>query len=328
MVKVYFDKDIDMRPIQNKTVSVIGYGNQGRAQALNLRDSGVNVIIGGIKDETWKQAERDGFRPMKIEDAAKQGDVVQILIPDMEQPPVYKKEIERQLADGKALGFSHGFNILYRQIVPPPFVDVIMVAPKSPGARLRETYQAGFGVPALIAVEQDHTKEAKATALAYCKAIGCAKAGAIETTFKDETESDLIGEQIVLVGGLMELIRNGFETLVEAGYPSELSYFEACNEAKLIMDLIYERGMNGMLRAVSNTAKYGGIVVGPQVIDAHARENMKKIVDYVRSGKFAQDWINSYRKDPKFLEREMKKWEKHTLETTGKFIRKMSGLEK
>ena len=328
MVKVYLDKDIDIQTLKEKTVAIIGYGNQGRAQALNLRDSGISVVIGSIKDESWKKAESDGFEPMTIKEAAEKGDLIQVLIPDMVQRQVYENEIKEKMTEGKALGFSHGFNILYKQIDPPSNIDVIMVAPKGPGARVRETYQAGFGVPALVAVEQDFSSEAKNVALAYCKAIGCSRAGVLETTFKDETESDLIGEQVVLVGGLMELIRNGYDTLVEAGYPPELSHFEACNEAKLIMDLIYEKGMIGMLRAVSDTAKYGGIVIGPKVIDDHTRGKMREVVKSIKNGSFAEDWIDSYRRDPKFISRELEKWDEHSLEKVGRFIRKLSGLEK
>ncbi|MEM3073006.1 MAG: ketol-acid reductoisomerase [Candidatus Bathyarchaeia archaeon] len=329
MVKVYFDEDASLEPLKNKTIAVIGYGSQGRAQALNFRDSGLNVVVGLRRNgSSWKVAEEDGFNPLEMSEAARMGDVVHILIPDVAQPKVYREQIADQLKEGKTLGFSHGFNILYRQIVPPKNVDVIMVAPKSPGARMRIAYKNNFGVPALLAVEQNYTGKAKETALAMAKALGCTRAGVIETTFKEETESDLIGEQTVLVGGLMELIRLGFENLVEAGYQPELAYFEACNEAKLIMDLIYEGGLVGMLKGVSDTAKYGGITVGPRVIDEHVRENMRKVVEYVKSGEFARKWIETAEKDPTFLNREINALGDHALEKTGRFIRKMSGLEK
>jgi len=328
MVKIYFDKDASLDPLKDKTIAVIGYGSQGHAQAQNMRDSGLNVII-GVRPEgsSWKRARNDGFEVYPVSEAAEKADVIFMLIPDMVQPAVYKKEIEPHLSEGKTLDFAHGFNIRFKQIVPPENIDVIMVAPKSPGLRLRETYKEGFGVPALIAVHQDWSGKAKETALAVAKALGCTKAGVIETTFKDETESDLIGEQTVLVGGLIELIKNGFEVLVENGYPPELAYFEACNEAKLIMDLIYEKGIIGMLRAVSDTAKYGGLTVGPKVIDEHVKENMRKAVEYVQNGGFAEEWLEEHRSGEKRLKALMKEIEEHPLEKVGKFIRKTSGIE-
>jgi len=329
MVKIYFDKDAALEPLKDKTIAVVGYGSQGHAQAQNMRDSGLNVII-GVRPEgsSWKRAKNDGFEVYPISEAAEKADVIFMLIPDMVQPTVYKKEIEPYLSEGKTLDFAHGFNIHFKQIVPPENVDVIMVAPKSPGLRLRETYKEGFGVPALIAVYQDWSGKAKDTALAVAKALGCTKAGVIETTFKDETESDLIGEQTVLVGGLIELIKNGFEVLVENGYPPELAYFEACNEAKLIMDLIYQKGIIGMLRAVSDTAKYGGLTVGPKIIDEHVKENMRKAVKYVQNGGFAKEWLEEHRSGEKRLKKLMKEIEEHPLEKVGKFIRKTSGIEK
>ena len=328
MVKIYFDKDSSLEPLKGKTIGVIGYGSQGHAQAQNMRDSGLNVII-GVRPEgsSWNRAKKDGFEVYPISEAAEKADVIFMLIPDMVQPAVYKKEIEPHLTEGKTLDFAHGFNIHFKQIVPPENVDVVMVAPKSPGLRLRETYKQGFGVPALIAVYQDWSGKAKETALAIAKALGCTKAGVIETTFKDETESDLIGEQTVLVGGLIELIKNGFEVLVENGYPPELAYFEACNEAKLIMDLIYERGIIGMLKAVSDTAKYGGLTVGPKIIDEHVKENMRRAAKYVQSGGFAEEWLEEHRTGEKKLKDLMKKIEEHPLEKVGKFIRKTSGIE-
>jgi len=328
MVKIYFDKDSSLDPLKEKTIAVIGYGSQGHAQAQNMRDSGLNVIIGVRPGgSSWSRAKNDGFEVYPIPKAAEKADVIFMLIPDMVQPAVYKEHIEPYLSEGKTLDFAHGFNIHFKQIVPPENVDVIMVAPKSPGLRLRETYKEGFGVPALIAVYQDWSGKAKETALAVAKALGCTKAGVIETTFKDETESDLIGEQTVLVGGLIELIKKGFEVLVENGYPPELAYFEACNEAKLIMDLIYEKGIIGMLRAVSDTAKYGGLTVGPKVIDEHVKENMRKAVEYVQNGGFAEEWLEEHRSGEKRLKALMKEMEEHPLEKVGKFIRKTSGIE-
>ncbi len=329
MVKVYFDKDASLEILKNRTISVIGYGSQGHAQAQNMRDSGLNVIIGlRPEGESWKRAEKDGFKVYSINEAVKKSEIIFILIPDMIQPIVYKESIEPYLNEGKVLDFAHGFNIHFKQIIPPKNVDVIMVAPKGPGIRVRETYLSGFGVPALISVYQNYSGKAKDIALGIAKALGCTRAGVIETTFKDETESDLIGEQTVLVGGLIELIKNGFEVLVEAGYPPELAYFEACNEAKLIMDLIYQKGIIGMLKAVSDTAKYGGLTIGPKVIDKHVRENMKKAVENVKNGKFAEEWIEEHKKGEKKLKALMEEIEKHELERVGKFIRRMAGIEK
>ncbi len=328
-VKIYFDKDADLEILKDKVIAVIGYGSQGHAQAQNLRDSGLNVIL-GLRPEgrSWKRAKEDGFDVYPISEASKMGDVILMLIPDMVQPAVYEKFIKPNLSEGKVLDFAHGFNIHFKQIIPPENIDVVMVAPKSPGPRLRETFLNGFGVPALIAVYQDYSGKAKDIVLAIAKGLGCTRAGVLETTFKDETESDLIGEQTVLVGGLIELIKKGFEVLVECGYPPELAYFEACNEAKLIMDLIYQKGMIGMLRAVSDTAKYGGLTVGPKVIDEHVKENMRKAAEYVRSGKFAEEWIKEHASGEKMLKKLMQEIENHPLEKVGAFIRRMSGLEK
>jgi len=329
MGRVYYDKDIDMEVLRDKVFAVIGYGSQGRAQALNLRDSGLRVILGlRPGGASWQKARVDDFEPKEVSRAAREGDVILLLIPDPVQPSVYKSSISSELESGKALYFSHGFNVHFKQIVPPRDVDVVMVAPKGPGQRLRETYQSGFGVPALIAVYQNSSGSAKELALGISKALGCARAGVLETTFKDETESDLIGEQTVLVGGLMELIKCGFETLVEAGYEPELAYFEACNEAKLIMDLIYERGITGMLKGVSDTAKYGGITVGPKIIDAHVKQNMRETVKYVQSRAFAKEWTNRFERSNEILGPMMKKIERHPIERVGKKIRKMAGLEK
>ncbi|MCS7120098.1 MAG: ketol-acid reductoisomerase [Nitrososphaerota archaeon] len=329
MVRVYFDKDASIEPIKGKKIAVMGYGSQGYAQANNLRDSGLDVIIGlRPEGDSWRRAEKDGFEVFTFSEAAKKADIIMMLIPDMVQPQVYNDAISQHLKSGKILDFAHGFNIHFKQIIPPKDVDVIMVAPKSPGARLRETYLSGFGVPALIAIQQDWSGKAKDIALSIAKALGCTKAGVLETTFKDETESDLIGEQTVLVGGLIELIKNGFEVLVENGYPPELAYFEACNEAKLIMDLIYQKGISGMLRAVSDTAKYGGLTVGPRIIDEHVKENMRSAVRDVQSGKFAKEWIEEHRSGEKKLKKLMEEIEEHQLEKVGRFIRRASGIER
>jgi len=327
--KVYLDRDATLKTLEGKTIAVIGYGSQGSAQAQNMRDSGLNVIVGlRPGGNSWRRAEKDGFKVYPIPKAAEIGDVILLLIPDMVQPEVYRESIEEHLDEGKTLDFAHGFNIHFKQITPPENVDVIMVAPKGPGIRVRETYLEGFGVPALIAVHQDYTGRAKETALAIAKALGCTRAGVLETTFKDETESDLIGEQTVLVGGLIELIKCGFEVLVEAGYPPELAYFEACNEAKLIMDLIYRRGFTGMLKAISDTAKYGGLTVGPKIIDEHVKENMRKAAREVQSGRFAEEWIREHKSGEKRLKELMKATENLEIEKVGRAIRRMAGLEK
>jgi ketol-acid reductoisomerase len=328
MVKVYFDEDISLNPLKDKTLAVVGYGSQGEAQAKNLRDSGLKVIVGLKKDgHSWSKAVEEGFEVYTISEATEKGDIILFLIPDMVQPEVYTKSIAPYLKEGKTLNFAHGFNIHFKQIIPPKNIDVIMVAPKSPGPRLRETYIGGFGVPALIAVYQDYTGHAREKALAISKGLGCSRAGVLETTFKDETESDLIGEQTVLVGGLIELIKNGFEVLVENGYPPELAYFEACNEAKLIMDLIYQKGLTGMLKAVSDTAKYGGLAVGPKIIDEHVKENMRNAAKDVKSGKFAKEWIEDHRRGEVKLKSMLEEIENHEIEKVGRFIRKMSRIE-
>lgn len=327
-MKVYFDKDVTLDSIKNKVIAIIGYGSQGRAQAQNMRDSDLEVILGlRPNGKSWRKAEKDGFKVYKISEAAKRGDILFMLIPDMVQPCIYKKYIENHLTENKTLNFAHGFNIHFKQIIPPKNIDVIMVAPKSPGPKLRETYLSGFGVPALIAVHQNYTGKAKEKALAIAKALGCTRAGVLETTFKNEVESDLIGEQTVLVGGLIELIKKGFEVLIESGYPPEVAYFEACNEAKLIMDLIYQKGISGMLRSVSDTAKYGGLTVGPKIIDESVKEKMKITVLEVQSGKFAKEWIEEHKSGKRKLRELMKQIEEHPLEKVGRIIRRNSGIE-
>jgi ketol-acid reductoisomerase len=327
MAKVYYDNDIDDSMVHQTSIAVIGYGSQGRAQALNLRDSGVKVMLGLRKGNSWTLAQSDGFQPLSVRDASAKANVILVLIPDPQQPEVFRNEIEPNLKAGKALVFSHGYNIHFQEITPSKGVDVIMVAPKSPGQRVREVYVNGFGVPALFAVGQDATGHARELVLGLCKALGCSRAGVIETTFKDETESDLFGEQAVLVGGLIRLVVEGYETLVQAGYPPELAYFETCNEMKLIMDLVYQYGFVGMLRRVSDTAKFGGLTVGPKVVDNHVRENMKSILEDIQSGKFAKSWTG----DPnsaKRLHAMINEFEQHSIERVGKDIRKLSGLEK
>jgi len=329
MVKVYYDADVSLDNLKDKTIAVIGYGIQGRAQTQNMRDSGLNVIL-GLRPEgsSWSRAKNDGFKVYPISEAAEKGDIIHILIPDPAQPTVYKNHIAPHMEKGKTLGFAHGFNIHFKQITPPNHVNVIMLAPKGPGHMVRKTYLNGFGVPALIAVHQNPSGKAKENALAMAKAVGCTRAGVLETTFRDETESDLIGEQTVLVGGLMELIKKGFEVLVEAGYQPELAYFEACNEAKLIMDLVYQSGLTGMLKRVSDTAKYGGLAVGPKIIDDRVKDNMRKAVKLVQNGKFAEEWIKEGKEGFKTLNALMKEIEEHQIEKVGKFIRKTAGIQK
>ncbi|MEM2739782.1 MAG: ketol-acid reductoisomerase [Candidatus Bathyarchaeia archaeon] len=328
MLRVYRDEDVSLEPLKGRLIAVVGYGSQGRAQALNFRDSGLKVVVGVRSGGgSWKLASSDGFEVYPIAEACRRADVIHILIPDMVQPEVYREHIEGELKPGKTLGFAHGFNIHFKQIVPPEYVDVVMVAPKAPGPKVRELYSKGFGVPALVAVHRDYTGEAWGRVLAMAKALGCTRAGVIETTFRDETESDLIGEQTVLVGGILELIKNGFEVLVEAGYPEELAYFEACNEAKLIVDLIYEGGFTKMLRSVSDTAKHGGLTVGPKIIDQSVRENMRRAVEYVKSGRYAEEWIREYKAGMPNLRRLLLEIESHPIEIVGRRLRKLSGLE-
>jgi len=328
MGHIYVDRDVSLDILKNKVVAVIGYGSQGRAQALNLRDSGIEVIV-GVREggKSWSRALDDGFRVTSIAEAVRKGDVNLMLIPDMVQPEVYSKYVKPNLRDGMGLCFAHGFNIHYKLITPPEYVDVFMVAPKAPGPKVRETFLNGSGVPALIAVHQDYSGKALQYALAIAKGIGCTRAGVIETTFKEETETDLIGEQCVLVGGLMELIKKGFEVLVELGYQPEVAYFEVLNEAKLIMDLIYESGLSGMLRAVSDTAKYGGLTVGPLVIDDRVKENMKKVSRRVINGEFTEEWLRVYSEGSPRLKSLMKTLKEHLIEVTGSNVRKLMGFE-
>ncbi len=324
MTKVYYDKDIKTNLLAKKTVAVIGYGAQGRAQALNLRDSKVKVIISELPGtDNYKQAKKDGFEPMDAAEAAKKADVIHVLTPDTVQAKVYKQQIEPNLKKGNALGFSHGFNIHFHQIVPPKGIDVYMVAPKGPGTLVREMYEAKQGVPCLIAVYQDATQKAKALALSYAKAVGGTRAGVLETTFKEETETDLFGEQVVLCGGVTKLIQKGFETLVEAGYQPEIAYFECLHELKLITDLIYKKGIAGMREVVSNTAEYGDLTRGSRVIDDRVKAEMKVILDEIQSGKFSREWILENQANQPVFKALRKKEETHLIEKIGQKLRKM-----
>ncbi len=327
MVKVYHDQDIDEGVLEGRKVAVMGYGSQGRAQALNMRDSGVDVIVGVRPGPSWERAEADGLNVCNVSEAAEKADVILMLIPDMAQTRVYKEQIAPHMSAGKTLQFAHGFNIHFRQIVPPEDVDVVMVAPKAPGPEMRIQYEGGFGVPALVAVDQNPSGRAKETALAIAKALGSARAGVIETTFRDETESDLFGEQSVLCGGVDQLIRRGFKVLTEAGYPPELAYFEVLNELKLIVDLIYKSGISGMYRAVSDTAKYGGMAIGPDIVDDRVEENMRKALKAVQDGSFAKRWIDEYAAGSTEFRRLVEECESLEIEKVGRKVRQMSGLE-
>lgn len=328
MAKIYYDGDADLSVLSGKTIAIIGYGNQGQAQANNLRDSGCRVIIGSIRDASYEQAVRDGFEVHSIPEAAERGDIVHMLIPDEYQAEVYRRDIAPHMRRGKVLCFSHGFNIHFRQIVPPPDIDVIMIAPKGPGALVRRMYLQGSGVPGLLAVAQDASGMAKQIALAMAKGVGLTRIGVIETTFREEVETDLFGEQVVLCGGVTELIKAGFETLVEAGYQPEVAYFECLNELKLIVDLIYEHGIEGMWKAVSNTAEYGGRTRGPRLIDARVRETMRRILEDIQSGRFAQEWVEEAKRGIPTLKRMREEGKEHLIEKIGKELRKWAGIEK
>ncbi len=324
MVEMYYDKDADLKYLEDKTVAVIGYGSQGHAQAQNLKDSGVNTIIGLRKESSsWPIAEEDGFEVYETAEAAAKADVIQILIPDIKQASVFENDIEPNLEEGNALVFSHGFNIHYDQIVPQDNVDVFMVAPKSPGHLVRRLYEDGKGVPGLLAVYQDYTGKAYQYGLAYAKGIGCTHAGVIETTFKEETETDLFGEQAVLCGGTTSLVKAGFETLVEAGYQPEIAYFEVLNELKLIVDLMFEGGISTMRDSISDTAQYGDLVVGPKVVDDHVKENMKKALDDIQTGEFARNWILENQANRPVFNSLTERDEESLIEEVGARLRKM-----
>ncbi|KYO67834.1 ketol-acid reductoisomerase [Thermovenabulum gondwanense] len=324
MAKVYYDNDADLKLLQEKTVAVIGYGSQGHAHALNLKDSGIQVVVGLYEgSKSWEKAKEDGLQVDTVENAAKKADVIMILTPDHTQPEIYEKYIKPHLTEGKALAFAHGFNIRFYQIEPPKNVDVFMVAPKGPGHIVRRMYQQGNGVPALIAVHNNYTNKAKEIALAYAKGIGATRAGVIETTFAEETETDLFGEQCVLCGGLTELIKAGFETLVEAGYQPEIAYFECLNEMKLIVDLIYEGGIKWMRYSVSDTAKYGDITVGKRIINEEVRKEMKKVLNEIQNGEFAKKWILENKTGRPFYKTILEKEAEHPIEKVGEVLRNM-----
>jgi len=329
MAKVYYEADGDLKYLAGKTIAIIGYGSQGHAHALNLRDNGLKVIVGELPGSPpFAKAREARFEIFDAAEATRRGDLMAVLIPDPLQPKVYKEQIEPQLGKGKTLLFAHGFNIHFKFVVPPKDVDVIMIAPKSPGHRMRELFKEGLAVPALLAVEQDASGQAEQTALAYAKGLGCLKAGVIRTTFKEEVETDLFGEQTVLCGGVSALVTTAFETLVEAGYQPEIAYFECLNELKLIVDLIYEGGLKYMRYSVSDTAEYGDYTRGPVVIDPHVRETMKKILADVQNGSFAREWMEESARGGKRFQEMRAKAADHLIEKVGTELRKMMAWKK
>lgn len=323
-MKMYYEKDGNLDLLAGKQVAIIGYGSQGHAHALNLKESGVDVVVGLYEgSKSRAKAEASGLRVMSVSGAAKTSDVVMMLIPDEKQGDVYEESVKDNLNDGDALVFAHGFNITFGQINPPEYVDVFMVAPKGPGHLVRRVYEDGKGVPALVAIHQDYTKTAKDKALAYAKAIGATRAGVIETTFREETETDLFGEQAVLCGGATELIKAGYDTLVEAGYQKEIAYFECLHELKLIVDLLYEGGFEKMRYSVSDTAEYGDYMVGKRIITDETRTEMKKVLAEIQNGEFARNWLNENRiKRPHFNAIKRNELE-HGIVDVGKNLRSM-----
>ncbi len=325
MAKIWKDDDVSLDPIKDQTIAVLGYGIQGNAQSNNMKDSGLNVIV-GLKEggSSWKKAQDDGHNIMSISEACKEADIIQVLIPDMVQAQVYKDEIEPNLSEGNALYFSHAAAIHWKWIVAPSNVDVIMVAPKGPGSKVRETYLDGFGTPSIVAVYQDYTKKAWDRTLGIAKAIGSTRAGVVKTTFKEEVETDWFGEQADLCGGSVSMVMNAFETLVEAGYQPEIAYFEVLHELKLIVDLIQRYGINGMWRRVSETARYGGLTRGPMVMNQENKAQMKKILKTIQDGTFNEEWISEYLKNGKnAFDKYMKQTDAHQIEQVGKQMRKM-----
>ncbi|MBM3824127.1 MAG: ketol-acid reductoisomerase [Verrucomicrobia bacterium] len=322
--KVYTDRDADLGVLKNKTLAVLGFGSQGHAHALNLKESGCNVIIGLYEgSKSIPVARERGFEVVPTAEAVRRADVIFVALPDTKQPAAYEKDIAPQLTKGKTLLFSHGFSIHFKTIVPPKNVDVILVAPKGPGHIVRRQFTEGKGVPSLIAVYQNASKKAKKVALAWAKGIGGTRAGVIETSFKEETETDLFGEQTVLCGGCSALVQAGFETLVEAGYSPEMAYFECLHELKLIVDLMNEAGVSGMRFSISETAKWGDVSVGPKIIDASVKKRMKKALKDIQSGKFAKDWVREYQTGYKRYNALLKAGEKHPIEQVGERLRSM-----
>jgi len=329
MAKMYYEEDADLKLLAGKTVAVLGYGSQGHAQAQNLNDSGVKVVVGLRPPTTpettaeWNKVIEAGIEVMTVEEAAERGDIIQILLPDELQGRVYREQVAPHLQEGNAIMFSHGFNIHFGQIVPPSYVDVLMVAPKGPGHLVRRQYVEGFGVPSLIAVQQDFSGQAREIALAYAKGIGATRAGVLETTFKEETETDLFGEQCVLCGGTTELVRAGFDTLVEAGYQPEIAYFECLHELKLIVDLMYEGGIQNMRYSISDTAEFGDLMVGPRIVTEETRKEMKKVLKEIQEGAFAKEWLSENQVGRPRYNALKKRDAGHLIETVGAELRKM-----
>ena len=322
--KIYYDQDADLGLLKGKKIAIMGYGSQGHAHALNLRDSGQDVIIGLYKGgKSWARAEKDGLKVAPVADAAKMGDVVMILLPDQTQRSVFEESIRGGLTKGKMLMFAHGFNIHFNQVVPPPDVDVTMIAPKAPGHVMRDLFTQGPGVPALVAVQQDVTGKAKEMALAYGRGVGCTRAGVIETTFKEETETDLFGEQAALCGGISHLIKASFETLVEAGYQPEVAYFECMHEMKLIVDLFYQGGLAYMRYSVSDTAEYGDYTRGPRIVNDETKAEMKKILGEIQSGQFAREWVLENQANRAGFLAMRRRDADHQIEEVGKRLRSM-----
>lgn len=324
MAKAYYESDADLGVLKGKKIAIIGYGSQGHAQAQNLRDSGLDVIVAELEGTpNFKLAVDQGFIPTTAANASAEADIIQILAPDQTQASLYKNEIKGNLTQGKTLVFSHGFNIHYSQIVPPANVDVIMVAPKGPGHLVRREFQRGAGVPSLIAIHQDYSGKARDKALAYAKGIGATRAGVLETTFQEETETDLFGEQVVLCGGVTELVRAGFDTLVEAGYQPEIAYFECLHELKLIVDLMYEGGISYMRYSISDTAEYGDLTRGKRIITDETRWEMERILEEIQSGEFAKEWILENMAGRPVYNALKRQGSEHLIEQVGKKLREM-----
>jgi ketol-acid reductoisomerase len=323
MIKVYYDKDAKLNVLKKKKICIVGYGSQGHAHANNLRESGMDVIVAETKGSNWDKAAAAGFKVMTAAEAAKKADVMMMLVPDEYAADIYKTEVAPNIRKGSSIGFAHGFNIHYGQVVPPQDLNVFMVAPKGPGHLVRSEYTKGSGVPCLIAIYQDPSKNTKDIALAYASAIGGGRAGIIETTFKEETETDLFGEQVVLCGGLTSLIQAGFETLVEAGYTPEMAYFECLHEVKLIVDLIYEGGISTMRYSISNTAQYGDLTRGPRVVTDETKKEMKKILGEIQDGSFAREWLLECKVNKPVFNALTRKGEEHQIEEVGGRLRAM-----
>ena len=324
MAKMYYENDADLSLLQDKAIGIIGYGSQGHAHALNLKDSGLRVSVGLYRGSpSWEKAEQAGLKVGTVDEISRDSDILMMVVPDTVMPKVYKESVLPHLSSGKTMMFAHGFNIHFKTVVPPDNIDVSMVAPKAPGHRMREVFTKGSGVPALLAIHQDFSGKAREIGLAYAKGVGCTRAGVLDTTFKEETETDLFGEQAVLCGGVTSLVKYGFETLVEAGYQPESAYFEVLHELKLIVDLIYQGGLGYMRYSISDTAEYGDYSRGPRVVDEHVKENMKKILTEIQDGTFAREWIAENDEGRPRFNRLRQENADHPIERIGKELRDM-----